>query len=486
MAFKSGSADRLALTVGARAALIGVSGFLICNLLWPGRHYVTAVFVGLCAVGLGVSMARSLRRAQRTVDGQLRRLAAEYGQASGRLAAGTAAGAGVGARAGAGAGAGASGGVSAGADAGGGAGARAAAVAGPDAADGVSAFDQAAGALGAARAERQQQLEYVQALLDTVTAALIVVKDDGRVELVNRSARTLAGAPVTRLEEIKAVGAETARELLSLAPGTRRVLDLPQGRQVFVSVSQLSSPRHGRRRMLSLHAIAGELDAVELNAWKDMAGVLAHEIMNSLTAISSLSESLGVLLRQGNESREAEAALESIQRRSLGLLDFVGRYRLIMDMPAPRMQSLRLDELLAGIERLLGQRFRERGILFSRSVEPPDLTGRADPQLLEQALINLLKNSIEACSDAPQPRVAVTCQLREGSLVLAVADNGRGLTAPGSEQGGVPVFTTRSGGSGIGLHLVRQIASSHGGQLEARPNPPNGSVFTLILPFSAG
>ena len=440
MAFRPGSADRLAWAVGLRAVLVAVSAFFSCDLLWPNRHYVTAVFLGACALGLCLSIAWSLRRARQGFDQQLIWLGAQFSEAPARMSDG--AGAVVGAAA--------------------------------------STFDQVARVLAAGRAERQQQLEYVRTLLDTVTAALVVVDEDGRVELVNRSARALAGAPVTRLEEMKAVGTQVAGQLLALAPGTRKVLDLPDGRQMFVSVAQLSSPLHGRRRMLSLHAIAGELDAVELKAWKDMASVLAHEIMNSLTAISSLSESLGGMLQPG-VGAEAADALESIQRRSRGLLDFVERYRLIMDMPAPRKQPLSMDEFLTGIESLLGQEFRHKGIVFVKSVEPPDLICCADPHLLEQALINLLKNSVEAVRDVPDPRIEVICQARGDVLVLAIADNGRGLLGEVSEGGSLPVFTTRSGGSGIGLHLVRQIALSHGGQLEVRKNQPRGSIFTLSL-----
>lgn len=334
------------------------------------------------------------------------------------------------------------------------------------------------------RVERQQHADRLQTLLDTVAAALIVVKDDGRVELVNRSARSLAGEPVDRLEDMKAIGAQAAGELLALRPGTRQIIHLPAGRQMFVSVSQLSSREQGRRRMLSLHAIAGELDAVELKAWKDMAGVLAHEIMNSLTAIASLSESLNLLLQAGRgpaEDAEVAGALEAINRRSLGLMDFVERYRMVMDTPAPKLQVLGLDELLAGIEQLLGPRLRETGVMLIRSVVPPQLSCSADPGLLEQALINLLKNAAEAVSDADQPRIEVNCERRQDSVVVTVADNGCGLKNTG-DASFVPPFTTKAGGAGIGLNLVRQIALSHGGQLEVHPNHPRGSRVTLILP----
>jgi C4-dicarboxylate-specific signal transduction histidine kinase len=217
-----------------------------------------------------------------------------------------------------------------------------------------------------------------------------------------------------------------------------------------------------------------------------MAGVLAHEIMNSLTAIASLSESLNLLLQAGRgpaEDAEVAGALEAINRRSLGLMDFVERYRMVMDTPAPQMQALRLDELLAGIDRLLGPSLREKAVILTCSVVPPQLSCSADPRLLEQALINLLKNAVEAVSDAEQPWIEITCEQRQDAVVVTVADNGCGLKEAG-DPSTVPPFTTKAGGSGIGLNLVRQIALSHGGQLEARQNHPYGSRFTLVLPVS--
>src|SRR5581483_1522876 len=272
MAFKSDSPAGIALTVGIRATLLALAVFTILDLLWPKRLYATAILLGAGAIGLGVSIARCIQRAQQLTERQLDRLAWEYGREG--------AGAPV------------------------------------DSTVARSAFDRAAALLHSARAERQQHLEYQQVLLDTVAAALIVVQDDGRVSLVNRAARSLAGAPVDQLAQMKSIGPRVARELLELRPGARQVLDLPEGHQIFVSVSQLSSPRYGRQRMLSLHAIAGELDAVELKAWKDMAGVLAHEILNSLTAISSLSESLEMLLPDADADAELTGALEAIKRRS--------------------------------------------------------------------------------------------------------------------------------------------------------------------------
>jgi nitrogen fixation/metabolism regulation signal transduction histidine kinase len=349
-------------------------------------------------------------------------------------------------------------------------------------------FERAASLLNAARAERQQQLEYLQTLLDTVAAALIVVDADGRVTLANRAARALASGSVDRLDKIDALGASGARHLLALAPGAREIVSLAEGRRVFVSVSQFTVPGQPPRRLLSLQRIAGELDAVEVKAWQDMADVLAHEMMNSLTPIASLSESLETLLREREQARDPEevaGALEAIKRRSRGLMDFVARYRAVAELPAPQTQRVRMDEFFRGIDRLLAPTFRDRCVAYRSSVSPADLACVADPQLLEQAVINLLRNAADAVAGAREPRIEVTCELSGGRMVMAIADNGAGVPEARREQIFVPFFTTKAGGSGIGLNLARHVVLGHGGQLDVRANAPRGAVFTVTLPAAA-
>jgi two-component system nitrogen regulation sensor histidine kinase NtrY len=233
---------------------------------------------------------------------------------------------------------------------------------------------------------------------------------------------------------------------------------------------------------VSLQRLAGDLDAVELKAWDDMARVLAHEMMNSLTPIASLSQSLDALLRDGGRNEEVATALETITRRSQGLLRFVERYRKVADLPEPQLQELPLRELMAGVERLIRPALQERGIAFAIDVQPPALAVRADADLLEQALINLLRNAADATAGSPQPEVRIDCRIEADRCLIEVRDNGTGLTPEQREQIFVPFFTTKPGGSGIGLSLARRIAQSHGGRIAVLDNAPRGAVFRLSLP----
>jgi len=345
----------------------------------------------------------------------------------------------------------------------------------------LQAFERARQHLQEERRTQRQSADYLQTLLDTVPAALIVVATDGAVRMVNRAAHRLLGEPAPRLEQLATLGEGAAHLLMGLMPGAQQIVRLPDGRQLLASGSQFTVPEGPAQRLICLQRLAGDLDAVEHKAWDDMARVLAHEMMNSLTPIASLSESLDALLRAGGRTEEVAAALEAIRRRSLGLMRFVERYREVAELPEPLLQPLPLKSVLEGVERLLAPALEQGHVDYASTVSPPDLTVQGDPDLLEQALINLLHNAAEAVRGRPGARIEVSCGLETGLCFIDVADNGPGLTAAAREQIFVPFFTTRAGGSGVGLSLARRIALCHGGQITVRSSP-QGSVFRLTLP----
>jgi nitrogen fixation/metabolism regulation signal transduction histidine kinase len=342
------------------------------------------------------------------------------------------------------------------------------------------------------RRQRRLEIESLEALLNTVEAALVVVKGGGRAQLVNRAAHDLAGKSIGYLRDITALGPATIDQIIHLNPGERKIVTLADGRRMFVSAAGLSVPGKDLERLISLQGISGQLDAVELNAWQSMARVLAHEIMNSLTPIASLSEGLEILLRKNSNNQfsnetpsvngELLLSLETITRRSRGLMDFVARYRAMADLPAAKCRAVLLDEALADIARLLAAPWSARGIHYTSNVDPAGLRVRADPELLAQALLNLLRNAIDAVSDTTHPRISLTCRQVDGKVVIEVSDNGPGVAEELREQVFVPFFTTKSEGFGIGLSLARQIALAHGGKLELANRESGGCVFTLTLP----
>ncbi len=217
----------------------------------------------------------------------------------------------------------------------------------------LPAFDRARQYLQEDRRAQRQGSDYLQTLLDTVPAALLVVNAEGVLRMVNRAAHRLLGEPAPRLEQLPALGADTAGLLALLPPGAQQIVRLANGSQLLASASQFTVPGGTAQRLICLQRLAGDLDAVEHKAWDDMARVLAHEMMNSLTPIASLSESLDALLRAGGHTEEVAAALEAIRRRSFGLMRFVERYRKVAELPEPLAQTLLLKSVLAGVEQLL-------------------------------------------------------------------------------------------------------------------------------------
>ncbi len=438
MAFDGWTGARFAAGLALRATAIGALAFVALMLIVREHFYATA----LVAIGIGALLVVDLGRAVLAAD----RLFAGFVEA---LAAGAA-------------------------DTPTLAAARFPALA--------AALTRVADRLGNERIGRERRVQELEALLDTVTAALLIVRADGEVVLANRAARALVGESGARLTEIAALGG-AAEQLAALAPGARAIVRLADERRILASAAAFGAAEGERRRLLSLQSLSDELSPVELKAWQDLVRVLAHEMMNSLTPIVSLAESLQILLPPGPGPREdAASAVQVIARRSAGLMSFVERYRRVAELPEPAPEVFGADRFLAGLQRLMGPVLAERGIAYSARVEPAGLQIRADPELLEQAMINLLKNAVEAVGDSAGPRVELLCGAGDGQVSLSVSDNGRGLPQRDPEQIFTPFFTTKAGGSGVGLSLARQIALAHGGTLTVRRNIPDGATFSLALP----
>jgi two-component system nitrogen regulation sensor histidine kinase NtrY len=353
---------------------------------------------------------------------------------------------------------------------------------------GLSALGVAIGGaldrLASTRAERQQRADFMEALADTVAASLLVMDDRGAVTAVNRAARVSLGAGAGPLSAIPALGAETARRLMALPVGAHEIVRLADQRAMLAQVSGFTTGG-GSRRLIALQSVSGDLDAVEVKAWQDLVRVLAHEMMNSLTPICSLSENIAARIGEADSPAaraEVVEAAEVISRRGHGLMNFVERYRRLTDAPAAVKSRTSATELVRDLDRLAAAMIGDDAIAYSSAVQPSWLTLDADPDLLQQAAINLLKNAVDAVRGRPGAQVRLTCTLEEDQVALTVTDNGPGLPLADPEGVFVPFFTTKEGGSGIGLTLARQIALEHGGRLEHRAATPRGAIFQLLLP----
>jgi two-component system nitrogen regulation sensor histidine kinase NtrY len=342
-----------------------------------------------------------------------------------------------------------------------------------------AAANRAIANLQTAQKRAAQEQDHLRALLDTVSAALLVMDGDGGTAPVNRAAQLLTRGEGPHLSNMVAIGVAAAQQVEALAPGTRAVLRLANGQQTLVSATQFTDADGRARRLVSLQNVVGELDAVQLKAWQDMTRVLAHEMMNSLTPIASLSESLSGMIRSQGVGGDAVEAADTIARRSQGLAGFIERYRQLAELPRPRLKVFSARDFMAELDRLMSAALS--GTAY-RSITDDGLQLIADPDLLSQAMINLLNNAVDAVAGIEGATVTVSCGQDENGTVLAVADNGPGVSQERKEEIFVPFFTTKTKGSGIGLSLARQIALAHGGRIEVVKNSPRGAIFRILLP----
>lgn len=217
----------------------------------------------------------------------------------------------------------------------------------------------------------------------------------------------------------------------------------------------------------------------ETEAWQKLIRVLTHEIMNSIAPIISLSETVTERAElNGMNERDYAIMLQAIQtihRRSKGLLDFVENYRKLTRIPMPAMQIFPVSVLFDDLQKLVPM----NGVRFIYSITPSQLRLYADRSMIEQVLINLLKNAQEACSDSTHPEVRVKAFRQDGIPVITVSDNGSGIVPEALDKVFVPFFTTKPKGSGIGLSVCRQIMNRHGGNIVVASEIEKGTTVTL-------
>jgi signal transduction histidine kinase len=323
----------------------------------------------------------------------------------------------------------------------------------------------------------------VEARLEHAPIALFRVEPaGGAVAPLNANARRLV-APGRASDP-----ADLYRQLAAHPVGQRGMIgfDTERGAErALVSVSALTL--HGSaQRLAALMPVESELEAEALNAWRQLVHVLTHEIMNSLTPVASLSRTASSLLEEfraglpADVSADLVTALDAISRRADSLVDFVGSYRSLSNLPAARPERVRIGDLFERVAALVEPGWRARGGGAIFTVEPASLELMADPGQLEQALINLLKNAAEATAQAAPPEVRVSARLgRGGRLRIEVGDNGAGVPDMLAAHIFTPFFTTKKQGGGIGLAMVRQLIHANGGTVRYAKSVSAGARFII-------
>jgi nitrogen fixation/metabolism regulation signal transduction histidine kinase len=349
-------------------------------------------------------------------------------------------------------------------------------------------LDQALKTLQARHTQESAESRYLGAIVDDAPSALLTIDRDGRVEVLNKAARQLfARMPMHRLEDLDALGPELATAV-RLPPGTRKItrlmLDGVPQKAIFASaqVARLDQPI----AVLSILPVQSELGALEVAAQADLVRVLTHEIMNSLTPVTSLARTGAELVASAAKGKadlaDAKIATETVARRAEGILRFVESYREFAQAPDIHRRQFKARPWAEEIMRLALANAADRQIDARIEVEPGTMNLNADPELLAQALLNLLRNSMRATADRDEP-IVVLALAREpnGHFRLEVRDNGPGIPDDRREDIFLPFYTTHKGGSGVGLSFARQVALAHGGSICALEAPEGGANLRMVI-----
>ena len=346
------------------------------------------------------------------------------------------------------------------------------------------------------RNEKEEQYFFLQNVIHHIGVSMLAYDKDGNVEMFNNATKRLFRKnTIKNIKELADISPEIVDVLLKLKTGERtliRIQDSDDILQLIIFAKEFKI-RDQIITLVSIQNIQDELEEKEMEAWQNLIRVLTHEIMNSITPIVSLTSTANSILsdidKQCNDEnpelpldtfKDLQSALKTINKRSTGLMHFVETYRNLTKIPRPEFSIFKVSDLYSGIATLLEQDLKKENISLKYDIDPLDLELTADEELIDQVLINLVKNSIHALEGINNPAIRLHAYLSErGRIILQVEDNGQGIIADVLDKIFIPFFTTKQGGSGIGLSLSRQILRLHGGTISARSLPNEKTVFTI-------
>ena len=363
-----------------------------------------------------------------------------------------------------------------------------------------TAFNRVILAFRDLRNQKEQDHLLFRSTVEQTGAGIVVFDQSGRVEISNQAFHNLFGiqgiSHINQLKELHPAGHKT---LINIKPGKQELLNIiltepkafvPDDKKQVILNSGEMIMGDRNLKVITLQNIKHEIEQQEIDAWERLLRIMNHEILNSVSPINLLTASLIQLFQKDGKPvqpgdvdqhkiERTLLGLETIGKRGKGLMDFVETYRAITRLPEPVLKDLQAGVIFQGITNLLKGDLEEYGVGVEISVMPADLNIRADETLLEQTLINLVKNAMEAVRDQDDKKIRLDAFLHDDRPVLSISDNGPGIASDVMENIFTPFFTSRKGGSGIGLSFARQVMRMHHGNIGVNSMLGTGSTFTL-------
>ena len=341
------------------------------------------------------------------------------------------------------------------------------------------------------RSEKETNSRYLETVMQHIGVGLISFTADGSVYTINTAAKRLLRVPYLKnIESLRSFNNDIVDTLYGMRYGDKKLVNIVDDDELLQLVVHATEFKIGDDlfKLVSIQDIQHELDEKEIEAWQKLTRVLTHEIMNSVAPISSLAATANSLLDETTETDlltsdsmvDVRSAVKTIERRSRSLLHFVNDYRKLTRVPVPNFKIVSVQTVFDDVLELLIPSVTNSELTIEQDINPPQLEVAIDQELIEQVLINLVKNAIQATADTSSPTIRLEGKIdRRGRAVIRVIDNGKGIVEEAIDKIFIPFFTTKKDGSGIGLSLSREIMRQHGGSIGVSSTPNERTAFTL-------
>ena len=340
--------------------------------------------------------------------------------------------------------------------------------------------------------EKETQYQYLQKILELVdTGILSYEEESGEIVWMNESLKRMLQLPYLKtIHSLAKRDEDLYRDIVVLKPGEGRIATAhPEKSSFKILLSATAFQTDGKiYKLIAFQNVNEALDETESKAWQKLLSVLTHEIMNSVAPISSLASTLKNRLQQSvselnNESGavdDLELGIETIKRRSEGLLKFAETYRSLNKITTLNLNKIHVRDIFENLLQLMLPTLEQKSIEVETILKDPDLVLEADTSLLEQVMINLLVNAIEAVKEKENPQITLSAYVANNrKTVIKISDNGNGMPPEVMDKIFVPFFSTKKSGSGIGLSLCKQIMMLHKGTIQVQSVEGEGTVFVL-------
>lgn len=338
----------------------------------------------------------------------------------------------------------------------------------------------------ALRFENEARTRLLDILLDHIPTAVLIVDHYGNIPVLNRTAMRLLQLKGTENIDVLKSGMP---ELLEKISGEATEDSFTISLRTVAGTQQLNGAIYPFQsgglsfRLISLQDITSQLNRQEVESWQKLMKVLTHEVMNSLTPVISLAGTAGQILQtpvNTETQEELRQAIEVIESRGTGILDFIQAFRSLSNIPQPKRSWFSVSHFYDHLRRLAEARLKRNQVSLTVTVEPPELKAFADFQQLEQVFLNLIYNALEAMEETVSPSITLSAALSaDNHVVLKVMDNGKGIEPAMMDRIFIPFFSTKANGTGVGLSVSKQIIALHNGTIEVTSEAGKGTEVVL-------